>query len=74
MKKIKPDEWYTPWEIVLGGHIDDHTKATSKNVKYQLLMRLIRSGRIPGKNLGTDNRPRYIVPGRTLIKFIESKS
>ena len=64
-KKIKPDEFYAPGEIVDLGILTANTPDT----KRQMLLRHIRQGKVKAKNLGGDKKPRYVILGKDLIAY-----
>lgn len=66
MEKINKDEIYTPLEIANMNLYLTKTKVT----KHQMILRLIRNGRIKATNLGTDQQRRYVVRGKDLLEFI----
>lgn len=72
-EKIKNTVWYTPNEIIESGVWDAVTKASFKTTKQQMLLRFIREKRLLAKNLGTEQKPRYVVLGKNLKTFINRK-
>lgn len=68
MLKIKEDKFYTPKEIIKFGIMTAKTEDTKK----QMLLRFIRQGKIESLNLGTDNKPRYVVRGKELIDYMNA--
>lgn len=65
MKKIDPEQFYTPKEISDMGIMT----ATSDDTRRQMILRHIRQGKLQAKNLGGDKKPRYVVLGRNLIDY-----
>jgi len=65
MKKIDPEKFYTPKEIVELGIMT----ANSTDTKRQMLLRFIRQKRIEAVNLGGSQKPRYVVQGKHLIAY-----
>ncbi len=65
--KIAPDQFYTPKEIETFGIMS----AGSVDTRRQMLLRFIREGRIPAKNLASDAKPRYVVQGKHLIEYMD---
>lgn len=68
MIKIKDDKFYTPKEIIKFGIMS----AKNEDTKKQMLLRFIRDGRIEALNLGTDNKPRYVVRGKELKDYMQA--
>lgn len=67
MKKINPEKFYTPKDMLDFGI----TNASSKDTKKQMLLRFIRQGRIEALNLGSEQKPRYVVQGKNIIKYLD---
>lgn len=64
-KKINPEKFYAPKDIVELGVLT----ASTPDTKRQMLLRHIREGKIEAMNLGGDKKPRYVVQGKNLIKY-----
>jgi len=64
-KKINPEKFYTPKDIVDLGLMTAKTSDT----KRQMLLRYIRNGKLPALNLGSEKKPRYAVQGKNLIAY-----
>lgn len=47
-----------------------NVKTDKLDSKKQMVMRLIREGKLKALNLGSELKPRYVVKGSDLIKFI----
>lgn len=69
IKKIDPEKFYTPKEIIGLGIMTAKTVDT----QHQMLLRFIRQRRIEAKNLGGDKKPRYVVQGKNLIAYRDSQ-
>ena len=69
IKKIDPEKFYTPKEIVGLGIMSAKTVDT----QHQMLLRFIRQRRIEAKNLGGDKKPRYVVQGKHLISYRDTQ-
>ena len=67
MKKINPEKFYTPKEIVSLGIIPADRSGT------QMLLRHIRQGKVEALNLGGDKKPRYAVQGKNLLKYKDTQ-
>jgi len=67
MKKINPEKFYTPKEIVDLGIMSASTEDTQR----QMLLRFIRQGRITALNLGGEKKPRYVVQGKHLTDYMD---
>lgn len=67
--RIKPDEWYTPGEVLAFGIMTASTPDTQR----QMLLRLIRQKRIKAKNIGGEQKPRYVVQGCHLIAYRDAQ-
>lgn len=65
-KKINPEKFYTPREIVALGIMTASTEDTQR----QMLLRMIRQKRITAVNLGGDKKPRYVVQGKHLSDYL----
>lgn len=65
MKTIDAKEWYTITEIVTM----KITNGNNEDTRRQLLLRAIRGGDLKAKNVGTEQRPRYVVRGADLRAF-----
>lgn len=63
--EIKSDEFYSPRDIIGMGFLT----AKSENTRAQMILRHIRTGRLPAKNVGGDKQPRYVVRGKDLIAY-----
>lgn len=63
---IEKEKFYTPKEIA---EMDLYLTKT-KITKIQMILRLIRSGKISAKNLATEKQRRYVVLGKDLLEFI----
>lgn len=68
MKKINPEKFYTPKEIIDFGIMT----ATSVDTKRQMLLRFIREGRIVATNVGGELKPRYLVQGKNLLEYMKA--
>lgn len=66
---IVSDEIYTPNEIAEMDLYLTKTKVT----KHQMILRMIRTGKIKATNLGTEKQRRYVVRGKDLLEFINQK-
>lgn len=69
MKKINPDKFYTPKEIIDFGIMT----ASSEDTKRQMLLRFIREKRLEAVNLGGEKKPRYVVQGKHLIDYVNTQ-
>ncbi len=69
MKKINPEKFYTPKDIIGFGLMT----ASSEDTKRQMLLRFIRQKRLPALNLGGKLRPRYVVQGKHLIAYRDTQ-
>lgn len=69
IKKINPDKFYTPKEIIDFGIMT----ASSEDTKRQMLLRFIREKRLEAVNLGGDKKPRYVVQGKHLIEYVNTQ-
>lgn len=67
MKKINPEEFYTPIEIAKR---EDLLTAGNPNTRRQMLLRHIREKKVIAKNLGGNGKPRYVIQGKHLIDYI----
>jgi len=67
MKKIDPEKFYTPKEIVGLGIISAEKSGT------QMLLRHIRQGKVEALNLGGEKKPRYAVQGKHLVKYRDTQ-
>lgn len=67
--KINPDQFYSVKEALGLGVMS----ASSFNTQRQMLLRHIREGRIEGKNLGGDKKPRYVIQGKHLISYRDAQ-
>lgn len=65
IKKINPEKFYTPKEVIDLGLMTAKTPDT----KRQMLLRMIRQKRIEAKNLGGNKKPRYVIQGSHLISY-----
>ncbi len=68
-KKIDPEKFYTPKEIVSLGIMS----ANNTDTQHRMLLRFIRQKRIEAKNLGGDKKPRYVVQGKHLIAYRDTQ-
>ena len=64
--KIDKNYYYTPNQIVEMGIM----KAKTVNSQRQMLLRYIREGKLPSRNIGQANNPLYLIHGSDLDKFI----
>lgn len=69
MKKINPEKFYTPKEIITLGIMS----ATTEDTQRQMLLRFIRQKRIEAVNLGGEKKPRYVVQGKHLIDYVNTQ-
>ena len=69
MKKINPDKFYTPKEIIDFGIMT----ASSEDTKRPMLLRFIREKRLEAVNLGGEKKPRYVVQGKHLIDYVNTQ-
>jgi len=69
MKKINPEKFYTPKDIIGLGIMT----ASTPDTKRQMLLRLIRQKRITATNLGGDKKPRYVVQGKHLTDYMTTQ-
>jgi len=67
--KIQPEKFYSATECVDLGVMS----ARNKDTQRQMLLRHIRNGRIKGTNVGTDARPRYVVQGKELSRYLDAR-
>lgn len=70
MKKIDPEKFYTPKQIVAMGVMTANTVDTQR----QMLLRFIRQKRIEATNLGGNKKPRYVVQGKHLIAYLDRQT
>lgn len=66
-KKINPEKFYTPKEIVGLGIISAEKSGT------QMLLRHIRQGKVEALNLGGEKKPRYAIQGKHLISYRDTQ-
>lgn len=66
-KKINPEKFYTPKEIVGLGIISAEKSGT------QMLLRHIRQGKVEALNLGGEKKPRYAIQGKHLLKYRDTQ-
>lgn len=66
-KRINAEKFYTPNDMVQMGIMT----ASNKDTQKQMLLRFIREGRIESLNLGSDKKPRYVVQGKNIIKYMD---
>lgn len=66
---INPEQFYSVKEALGFGVMS----ASSFNTQRQMLLRHIREGRIEGKNLGGDKKPRYVIQGKHLIAYRDAQ-
>lgn len=66
---ITTDEFYTPNEIVRMGVL----KGPNLDTRKQMILRHIREGKLPAKNVGTEAKPRYVVRGLDLKEYLKTK-
>ncbi|MCK5015436.1 MAG: hypothetical protein KAS32_00025 [Candidatus Peribacteraceae bacterium] len=67
MKGIDTEKFYTVKEIAEMGWI----KTSSQRGKRDMILRLIRSGKLKAINLEGKNRNRYIVKGEEILNFLK---
>lgn len=67
-KKINPEKFYTPGEVVALGIMT----ASNEDTQRQMLLRMIRSKRIQAINLGGDRKPRYVIQGKHLSDYMNT--
>lgn len=68
LKKINPEKFYTPGEVVALGVMTASTEDTQR----QMLLRMIRQKRIEAINLGGDQKPRYVIQGKNLVQYMKA--
>jgi len=67
MKQINLEKFYTPKDMVEM----NITQASNKDTKKQMILRFIRQGRMEAINLGSDKKPRYVVQGKNIVKYLD---
>lgn len=67
--KIQPEKFYSATDVVNLGIMS----ASNKHTQRQMLLRHIRNGRIKAANVGTEEMPRYVVQGKELSRYAESR-
>lgn len=72
-KKIDPEKFYAPKDIIALGIDFGITDASSPDTKRQMILRFIRQGRIPATNVGGEKKPRYVVQGKHLIEYRDTQ-
>lgn len=58
---------YTTKELADSGYFSKSKKADSR---HQLVMRLIREGKLPARNIQTDGSPRYLISGMDANNYL----
>lgn len=68
MKKINPEKFYTPGEVVGLGVMT----ASNEDTQKQMLLRMIRQKRITALNLGGEKKPRYVIQGKHIVEYLNT--
>lgn len=69
MKKINPEKFYTPGEVVALGIMT----ASNEDTQKQMLLRMIRTKRITALNLGGEKKPRYVIQGKHITEYMDTQ-
>lgn len=67
MKDIKPENFYPVSDIVDMNILT----ASTPNTQRQMLLRHIREKEVEAINVGGEKKPRYIIQGKHLIKYLD---
>lgn len=68
MAKIKHDKFYTPKEMITFVP----SKASTDDVKRQMILRHIGEGKINAVNLGGEKKPRYVIQGKNVQEYLDT--
>lgn len=69
--KINPDSIYPIKAVVELGVLP---KENTPQSNWEVMLRHIREGKVTAQNVGSAERPRYIILGKDLIEYLKSRN